>query len=71
MRSNIFAVMGTMMLGRILAEAIRLIYGPVPFTIENWLSGTIKIGTQMCIRDRSMQIILEALLDTVMEFFHI
>ena len=26
MRSNIFAVMGTMMLGRILAEAIRLIY---------------------------------------------
>ena len=47
MRSNIFAVMGTMMLGRILAEAIRLIYGPVPFTIENWLSGTIKIGTLM------------------------
>ncbi len=44
MHSNIFAIMGTIMLGRILAETVRLIWGPVPFTIPNWLSGSVPFG---------------------------
>lgn len=43
MHSMIFAVMGTMLLGRILKEACRLIWGPAPFTVPGWLSGNIKI----------------------------
>ncbi len=43
MRSTIFAVMGTIMFGRILYEATRLIWGPVPFTVPNWASGNIMI----------------------------
>ncbi len=44
MRSNIFAVMGTMILGRIIAEFIRLYWGPVPFTVPDWLTGTFNFG---------------------------
>lgn len=43
MRSTIFAVMGTIMLGRILYEATRLIWGPIPFTVPNWLTGNVVI----------------------------
>ena len=44
MRATIFAVMGTIMLGKILYEAIRLIWGPVPFTVPGWLTGSVVIG---------------------------
>ena len=44
MRSNIFAVMGTIILGRIIAEFIRLYWGPVPFTVPDWLTGTFNFG---------------------------
>ncbi len=44
MQSMIFAVMGTMILGRIIKEACRLIWGPAPFAISGWLSGNIRIG---------------------------
>lgn len=43
MNSMIFAVMGTMILGRIIKEACRLIWGPAPFSVPKWLSGNIKI----------------------------
>ena len=69
MRSNIFAVMGTMMLGRILAEAIRLIYGPVPFTIENWLSGTIKIGTLMVTKANVIICVVAILVVAALQLF--
>lgn len=45
MHSNIFAIMGTMMLGKILSEAVRLIWGPVPFTVPDWLTGSVRFGS--------------------------
>lgn len=44
MRQMIFAVMGTIMLGRIMYEGIRLIWGPTPFTVPNWITGNIMVG---------------------------
>jgi branched-chain amino acid transport system permease protein len=44
MFSDIFAVMGTIMLARIITESCRLIWGPTPFTISGFLNGTTHIG---------------------------
>ena len=42
--SIIYSVVGTMILAKILTEVYRIIYGPAPFTIPGFLSGTVKIG---------------------------
>lgn len=44
MSSPIFAVMGTVVLGRIISEAIRLIWGPVPYVVFTFLPGVVHIG---------------------------
>ncbi|RKL62591.1 branched-chain amino acid ABC transporter permease [Thermoanaerobacteraceae bacterium SP2] len=44
MPSDIYAVMGTIMLAKIISEISRLMWGPAPFTLENFLVGTIRIG---------------------------
>jgi len=41
---DIFAVMGTVLLGRVISEAVRLIWGPTPFTLPTFLHGIIHIG---------------------------
>lgn len=42
--SNIYAVMGTIMLGQILQEAARLIWGPAPFTLPEFIKGSYRIN---------------------------
>ena len=42
--SNLFATIGTVILGRIITEGIRLIWGPMPFGLNNFLKGTFSIG---------------------------
>jgi branched-chain amino acid transport system permease protein len=44
MPSDIFAVTGTLLLARILGELSRIIWGPVPFTIHNFLTGVVRFG---------------------------
>jgi branched-chain amino acid transport system permease protein len=44
MPSDLYAVMGTIMLAKILGEVARLIWGPQPFTVENFLVGTVRVG---------------------------
>lgn len=44
MSRNLYAIIGTVILGRIITEAIRLIWGPIPFTLDTFLKGTINIG---------------------------
>lgn len=44
MRSNIFAVGGTLMLGKVITEAVRLIWGPIPLRLEGFISGVFHIG---------------------------
>lgn len=42
--SDIFALIGTVILGRIISECIRLIWGPLAFTVSDFLAGTTTIG---------------------------
>ena len=42
--TNLFATIGTVILGRIITEAVRLIWGPMPFGLNNFLKGTYKLG---------------------------
>ena len=44
MSTNLFAVIGTVILGRIITEAIRLLWGPIPFSLDGFLKGAIHIG---------------------------
>jgi branched-chain amino acid transport system permease protein len=44
MSSGIFAVMGTLLFGKIIYDGIPLVFGPRPFTIPGFLSGVITIG---------------------------
>jgi len=45
MRSDIYAVLGTLLLARIWAELLRIFWGPSNFTVPGWLSGTFKFGS--------------------------
>lgn len=38
----IYTIMATVMLGKIIVEAIRLLWGPVPFSVPGFLIGTVK-----------------------------
>lgn len=40
----IYTIMDTVMLGKIIVEAIRLLWGPVPFSVPGFLIGTVKVG---------------------------
>ena len=40
----IYNIMATVMLGKIIVEAIRLLWGPVPFSVPGFLIGTVKAG---------------------------
>lgn len=69
MRSNIFAVMGTMMLGRILAEAVRLIYGPVPFNVPGWLEGSYQLGGVMITKANLIICVTAIIVVTLLQLF--
>lgn len=40
----IYTIIATVMLGKIIVEAIRLLWGPVPFSVPGFLIGTVKVG---------------------------
>ena len=40
----IYTIMATVMLGKIIVEAIRLLWGPVPFSVPGFLICTVKVG---------------------------
>ena len=40
-----YAMFGTMMLSRIVTEAIRILWGPLPFAVRGFLRGSVKIGS--------------------------
>ena len=44
LNSNIFAVMGTLMLSEVLNEAARLIWGPAPFNLPDYIKGSYNVG---------------------------
>ena len=44
LNSNIFAVMGTLMLSEVLNAAARLIWGPAPFNLPDFIKGSYNVG---------------------------
>lgn len=44
LNSNIFAVMGTLMFSEVLNEAARLIWGPAPFNLPDFIKGSYNVG---------------------------
>lgn len=69
MASPIFAVMGTVFLGRIIAEGVRLIWGPVPFTLPGFLKGTFKFGEIIITKANLTIIFVSAILVLVLQLF--
>ena len=65
MRSNIFAIMGTMILGRIIAEFIRLFWGTVP----EWLTGTFKFNNFTITKANVIICVVSALVVAVLQAF--
>lgn len=43
--TNLYAVIGTVILGRIIIESVRLIWGPLPFTLNHFMRGSVEFGT--------------------------
>lgn len=64
MTSNLYAIIGTVILGRIISEIIRLTWGPLPFTVDNFLTGTFSIGP-LVIGKAYVYIILSAIVIVV------
>ena len=44
MSSDVYALVGTVMLAKIMSELARIIWGPVPFRVEGFLTGNLEIG---------------------------
>ena len=44
LNTNIFAVMGTLLLSEVLNEAARLIWGPAPFNLPDFIKGSYNVG---------------------------
>lgn len=61
MPSDIYAVMGTIMLAKFLGEATRFVWGPEPFRIENFLEGNFYFGN-LVIAKANIYIIIASLI---------
>ena len=67
--SNVFAIIGTVILGRIITECIRLIWGPLPFSLDYFLKGAISLGGLVISRAYVVIIIVCMLLTGGLQLF--
>lgn len=65
----VFSVTGTIMLGRIITEGVRIIWGNNPIPMVNWLQGTIQLGTLVISKTYIIIIVVAAVLVAVLELF--
>lgn len=65
----VFSVTGTIMLGRIITEGVRLIWGNNPIPLVNWLQGTVKSGNLVISKTYIYIIVVAALLVAALQFF--
>ena len=68
MSSRLYAGIGTLVLGRIIGEFARLVYGAVPKTVH-YLSGIIKIGPLIITKANVVIIVVSIILVTVLQLF--
>lgn len=69
MPSTIFSVMGMLMTGYIMREAIRLIWGPSPFTVTGFISGTVHLFNAVLPRVYIIIIVISILLLIAQKLF--
>lgn len=67
--SNLFAVIGTVILGRIIIESIRLIWGPLPFTLDTFLRGSIHVGSIVVSKSHIVIIIVCSIITAGLQIF--
>lgn len=65
----VFSVTGTIMLGRIITESVRLIWGNNPIPLVNWLQGTLRYGTLVISKTYLIIIAVAFLLVIALQFF--
>lgn len=69
MPSDLFAVMGTIMLAKILSEIARIVWGPDPFTISGFLRGTVHIGKTVLPRANIYMILVSIIIFVSLQVF--
>lgn len=65
----VFSVTGTIMLGRIITEGVRIVWGNNPIPLANWLQGTIKAGTLVISKTYIIIITVAAILVAALQVF--
>ena len=69
MASPVFAVIGTVILGRILTESARVIWGATPFTVPGFLKGIVKVGNIVIPKANIAIILVSAIIVTALQIF--
>lgn len=69
MPSRLFAIMGTIALGRIISESIRLIYGAVARTVPGFITGVYRAGDIVVSKANLVIIITSALVVLVLQTY--
>ncbi len=69
MPSRLYAIMGTIALGRIITESTRLIYGPLPFTLPNFITGVFRVGNLVIARANVLIIAVAVFIVAVLQFY--
>ena len=65
----VFSVTGTIMLGRIITEGVRIIWGNNPIPMVDWLQGTIQIGELVISKTYIIIIAVAAILVAILQLF--
>ena len=67
--TNLFATIGTVVLGRLITEAVRLIWGPMPFGLDGFLKGTFGFGNVAVSKSLIIIIIVCFIITVVLTLF--
>jgi len=69
MPSRLFAIMGTIALGRIISESIRLIYGAVARTVPGFITGVYHVGDVVVSKANLVIILVSALVVLILQTY--
>lgn len=67
--TNLFATIGTVIMGRIITEGVRLIWGPMPFGLDDFLKGTFNLGNVVISKSLVVIIIVCTLITVALTLF--
>lgn len=66
---TMYSIVGTMILAKVITEALRIIYGPYTFTIPGYLTGVIQIGNVVFAKAYAYIIVVAILLIAALQMF--